>query len=204
MAHNHDTRARLLITQEAARIILDEGLDDFRAAKRKAAERLGLPAGRNLPGNSEIEAALMERQRLFATPRERSRLERLRQSALQAMRLLRAFEPRLVGSVLRGTAHAHSDVNIHVFTDSVEDVVFCLMEAGIPHRNVERRLRTWDGAQTYPAIRFVAGDVEVEVVVFPYDGLRQAPPSPVDGRPMERAGLGKLESLLADRSEAGD
>ena len=120
------------------------------------------------------------------------------------MRLLRAFEPRLVGSVLRGTAHAHSDVNIHLFADSVEEVVFRLMEAGIPHRTTERRIRSWDGPETRPAIRFVAGDVEVEVVVFPYDGLRQAPPSPVDGRPMARAALSEVESLLAESAEAGD
>ncbi|MGD8642923.1 MAG: hypothetical protein PVI15_01465 [Chromatiales bacterium] len=199
MTRHNDARLRSLITETAARIILDEGLDDFGAAKRKAAERLGVAAGRNLPRNADIEQAVLERQRLFATERDRSRLVELRRAAVEAMRLLRGFEPRLVGSVLRGTAHTHSDVNLHLFTDAVEEVVFRLIEAGIPHHMAERRMRGWSGAhEARPAIRFVAGDIQIEAVVFPYDGLRQAPPSPVDGRPTPRASLRELESLLAD------
>jgi hypothetical protein len=32
--------------------------------------------------------------------------------------------------------------------------------------------------------------------VFPLDGIRQAPVSPVDGRPMRRADAAELETLL--------
>ncbi len=198
MPSNHDARVRTLIAQEAARIILDEGLEDFRAAKRKAAERIGVPNTRNLPRNSEIEHAVLDRQRLFSTDAERDRLQALRQAAVQAMRLFERFRPRLVGSVLKGTAHAHSDVNLHLFAASVEDVTFMLMDAGIPFRNGERRLRQGEGYQFLPTLRFMAGDVEIEAVVFPEDGIRQAPPSPVDGRPMQRASITEVERLLAE------
>ena len=44
----------------------EHGIGDFLAAKRKAAERLGVEDGAAmLPKNSEIEAALAEYQRLF-------------------------------------------------------------------------------------------------------------------------------------------
>lgn len=198
MSEPDDVRQRRLIADEAARLLLDEGVGDYRAAKLKAAERLGLAGSRRLPRNTEIEDALRSRQRLFAGEAQRARVAALRRAALEAMGLFEGFRPRLVGSVLRGTAHAHSDVNLHLFSDSVEEVVFRLMDAGIPFRQGERSLRYNGGHGTCPALRYVMDDIEIEVVVFPYDGLRQAPLSPVDGRPMQRMGRRELERLLAE------
>jgi hypothetical protein len=36
----------------------------------------------------------------------------------------------------------------------------------------------------------------IEATVFPTDGIRQAPVSPVDGRPMRRANTFEVEALL--------
>lgn len=202
MASHNDMRARVLIAQEAARIILEEGLSDFGAAKRKAAQRLGMGATRNLPRNLEIDEALQARQRLFSSGQEYEHLRALRRAAVEAMRLFEPFEPRLVGSVLRGTTHLHSDVNLHVFTDNPEDVDFRLMNAGIPFRHTDRAVRRRGVFETHPAVRFVAGEIEIEAMVFPYDGLREAPASPVDGRPMQRANLREVERLL--REDAPD
>jgi hypothetical protein len=115
------------------------------------------------------------------------------------MQLLKKFQPRLVGPVLSGTASAHSEVNLHVFADSPEAVVLHLMEQGIPHDIGERRLRYEPNRLVaYPVVQFVAGDREIDAVVFPIDGIRQSPASPVDGRPMRRADRAELESLIAD------
>ena len=54
---------RLAVADEAARILAEEGQTDFRAAKAKAAERLGLGRNVPLPSNVEVAAALAERQR---------------------------------------------------------------------------------------------------------------------------------------------
>jgi hypothetical protein len=48
----------------------------------------------------------------------------------------------------------------------------------------------------------VAGDREIDAVVFPIDGIRQSPASPVDGKPMRRADTAELESLL-EETESG-
>ena len=53
-----------------------------------------------------------------------------------------------------------------------------------------------DRTVTYPAFRFVAGRQTVDAVVFPLDGIRQAPCSPVDGKPMKRASAADVEALL--------
>ena len=45
----------------------------------------------------------------------------------------------------------------------------------------ERRFRTQrDEVEAFPAVRFNAGPHEVDATIFPRDGIRQAPPGPVD------------------------
>jgi hypothetical protein len=188
---------RQAVAEEAARIMREQGVDDFLLAKRKAADRLGVTDASILPRNKEIEAALMAHQRLFAADRHEADLAAMRRSALEAMRLMADFQPRLVGPVLTGTATAHSEINLHLFTESPEAVSIRLEERGVPHEVLERRLRfERDRTVTYPALRFVAGRQTVDAVVFPLDGIRQAPCSPVDGKPMRRASAAEVEALL--------
>jgi hypothetical protein len=193
---------RRALAQEAARIMAEQGIDDYRLAKRKAAERLGATDIAVLPKNTEIEEALANHQRLFESHTHSSTLRDLRRTALQAMRLLKRFEPRLVGPVLSGTASAHSEVNLHLFAEGAESVALHLLDNGIPHRIAERRLRYEpDRLVPYPVVRFVAGNQDIDAVVFPINGIRQSPASPVDGRPMRRANAEELESLLSDASQ---
>jgi hypothetical protein len=200
MSRRPNPRADLLrqaVAEEAARIMREQGVDDFLLAKRKAADRLGVTDASILPRNTEIEAALVAHQRLFASDRHEADLAALRRSALEAMRLMSDFQPRLVGPVLTGTASAHSEINLHLFTESPEAVSIRLEERGVPHEVLERRLRyERDRVVTYPALRFVAGRQTVDAVVFPLDGIRQAPSSPVDGKPMRRASVAEVEALL--------
>jgi hypothetical protein len=202
MSKRQNPRAEQLrkaLAQEAARIMSEQGIDDYGLAKRKAAERLGASDIAVLPKNTEIEAALAAHQRLFEAHTHTSELSGLRRTALQAMRLLKRFDPRLVGPVLSGTASAHSEVNLHLFAEGAEPVALHLMDQGIPHRVAERRLRYEPNRLVaYPVIRFVAGDQPIDAVVFPVDGIRQSPASPVDGRPMRRADAAEVESLLRE------
>jgi hypothetical protein len=188
---------RRAIAQEAARIMSEHGIDDYLLAKRKAAERLGVTDGATLPKNTEIEAALVEYQRLFAADTHSQSLRDQRRAALLAMQLLQEFEPRLVGPVLAGTATAHADVDLHLFADRAEAVTIKLMDQGIPHEIVERRVKMFtDRSVNFPAVRFEAGAHTIDATVFPRDGIRQAPFSPVDGRPMRRAGHAELQALI--------
>lgn len=189
---------RRALAQEAARIMSEQGIDDYGLAKRKAAERLGATDIAVLPKNTEIEAALATHHRLFESHTHSSALSGLRETALRAMRLLERFEPRLVGPVLSGTASAHSEITLHLFAEGSEPVALHLMERGVPYRIGERRMRYEpDRLVSYPVVQFVAGDNEIDAVVFPLNGIRQSPSSPVDGRPMRRADAAELESLLA-------
>jgi hypothetical protein len=193
---------RLALAQEAARIMSEQGIDDYLLAKRKAAERLGATDIAVLPKNTEIEAALHAHQRLFEAGRHSSALESARRTALQAMRLLQNFEPRLVGPVLSGTASAHSEITLHLFAEGAEMVALYLMENGIPHEIAERRFRYEpDRLVSYPVVRFVAGSQEIDAVVFPVNGIRQSPASPVDGKPMRRADRAEVQAMLDEPAE---
>ena len=194
---NEAARARTMVAQEAARIIVNQGIRDYRLAKTKAAARLGFGARGTLPGNAEIERAVGEYLQLFSGDAHRDLLLALRRAALSAMRLLERFSPRLVGPVLAGTADANAAVNLHVFADSPETVSFHIADAGLTPRLYERRLKSRRGRnETYSGYQFRYSQTSIEATVFPFDGLRQAPISPIDGRPMRRADDKAVRALI--------
>jgi len=194
---NGTDRARTVLAQEAARIIVEQGISDYRLAKHKAAERLGMSERGSLPGNSEIEQAVADYQQLFLGDTHWSFLETMRRAALAAMELLDAFTPRVAGPVLHGTAGVHSAVDLHVFSDSVEQVAFCLADGGVSYRPFDRRLKSRRGrSESFAGLRFTLIETPIEATVFPFDGIRQAPISPVDGRPMRRADARALREML--------
>ncbi len=190
-------QVRQHIAREAARILAESGSRNFLQAKRKAAQQLGVSDARNLPGNEEVEQALVDYQRLFRAHVQPKHLRRLRETAVQGMRFLGHFGPRLVGPVLEGTADEHSEVTLHLFADQVEQVGAFLLEQGIPSELGDRRLRMPSGEYVrIPEFRFLAGEVPVALTVFSGPGARQPPLSPVTGKPMRRAGLREVEALL--------
>jgi len=196
---NGDDRARRVLAQEAARLIVEQGIEDYRVAKIKAAERLGMSERGSLPRNAEIERAVSEHLKLFGRELHADLLRLLRRAALSAMELLAPFTPRLVGPVLHGTASANSAVNLHVFADNAELVAMRLQESSVQYRPFERRLKSRrDRAETFAAFRFTHGESDIEATVFPVDGVRQAPISPVDGKPMRRADVNAILKLLQE------
>lgn len=198
-ARPRDQRMRVSLIREAARLMAEEGIKDYFTAKRKAAQRLGAADTHNLPKNREIQDALLEYQAVFGGEEHLSQLQELRCQAVNAMEFFERFRPRLVGPVLMGTADASSVVQLHLFADTPETVLFFLMDRGIPYDMDEKRLRFGkDGWAILPVFSFMAGATQVELTVFSEYGLREAPRSEVHGRPMERASIDEVRSLLAD------
>jgi hypothetical protein len=194
------TRTRELrqrVAIEAARLMAEGGLRDFQAAKLRAASRLGVVDESALPRNAEIEQALREHQRLFQSAKQPDALQARRLAALEALQFLRRFDARLVGAVLDGSADAHSAVCLHLFEDRAENVEHFLAESGIPIEQRSRRLRLDHArSEVFPVYQFSADGVPFELIVLPRSTLRQPPLDPVDGKPMQRASLSALRSLL--------
>jgi len=191
-------RARL--AEEAARLISEHGLSDYGQAKRKAAARLGVVDAGALPSNAQIEESLAARQRIFEPDTHERRLRLLRQLSLQLMIMLQAFEPRLVGAVLAGTATEHSAIELHLFASTPEDVATFLHARGLPLRDHQKRYRyVAKESVVVPGFSFMAEGERVYATIFPENGLRQAPLSAIDRRPMRRAARSEVAALLTGR-----
>ena len=200
-AHNtkKTSQIRRIIAAEAARIMSTQSLFNYRVAKQKAVERLGINLRTTMPSNAEVESALRAYQGVYGGQRHIHRLQKMRGVALSVMRSLESFCPRLVGPVLEGTADENARVSIHVFNDPPDAVVIHLLDRGLVFRNEQRKIRWHDG--NYRQVQLLVTDaegIEVELTLFNCMDLRQAPPSPVDGRPQKRAPLSEVECLLAD------
>ncbi len=197
-----DTHIRQRITAEAARIMSSEGVRDFQTAKRKAALRLNVANAKHLPSNEEIEVALREYLQLFHARRLSATLRHLRQLALEAMQFFRDFEPRLVGPVLSGTVTPESAIQLHVCADTPEEIGLLLSEHNIPHDEKDKRIRYGGERQeNCPMYRFTVDARAIEVYIFRRQAMREAPLSPVNGRPMKRASLKELEALIRETEE---
>jgi hypothetical protein len=185
------------LAQEAARLIVDHGMHDYGQAKRKAALRFGVRESSALPSNSEIESSVIERQRIFEPELHERRVTAMRRLAVEIMDFLFEFQPRLVGPVLAGTVTDNSPLELHVFTESPEQVLNQLEAQGINSRNCQRRYRfNGQGMTIIPGFRFSREGERVYVIVFPEKGVRQAPLSRVDRRPMQRARRRRVLALL--------
>ena len=185
------------LAQEAARLIVDHGIHDYGQAKRKAAQRFRVRQAGALPSNAEVESSVIERQRIFAPDSHECRLAAMRRLAADIMEFLADFQPRLVGPVLTGTVTDNAALELHVFTESPEAVLAALEAQGVSSRDCQRRYRFNGQDMTIvPGFTFSREGERVYIIIFPEKGVRQAPLSPVDRRPMQRAGRRRVLALL--------
>jgi hypothetical protein len=198
MAQKKQTdRLRANIANEAARIIHDSGQVDYSAARNKAAIRLGCKNRRSLPNNSEIEQALIDYQQLFHTSEQQQSAKQLRQLALEAMTSLEQFSPRLTGSALSGNVNQHSTLQLHLFSESPEQIALHLLNSGIPYQEAEKPILIKKGQkQRQPCFRFHSKETEVELIWFPSRSLGHSPLSSIDQKPEKRASINQLKKLM--------
>ncbi len=185
------------LAQLAARLMAEDGIDDYALAKRKAARQLGADDTQHLPTNAEVEQALRDYHAIYQQEEQRARLRALRTQALAAMRLLAEFDPHLTGSVLDGTATRYSDINLMLFADSAKDVELFLLNRNIRFRRGERRLFLGDTARAVPQLTLTdSGDAEVAIAVLSPRDLRHSPRSTAEGRVLSKARIAEVEALL--------
>lgn len=199
---------RGLIACEAARLMYEDGVREYRDAKRKAAKRFGpekaLSLGSHLPTNAEIHQELV---RLIAAREEEvlpERLLGLRITALSYLEFFEEFSPYLVGSVLSGAVTERSDIDIHLFSDSIETVENLLRERGVPFETETVPIRKGGVIRDYTHIYLEDGGVEIECSVYPSEERRNRTLSSITGRPMERAGAAQLKRIIAGSIDATD
>jgi len=144
MTASRDARslqARARIAELAARFIAEHGLHDYAVAKRKAARQLGLSDRHGLPGNEEVDAALLERQALFEPEEQASTLAGLRRQAMEVMRVFERFHPVLTGAVASGAVSEHSLIELDIAQDASKDFEQFLVNREIGYKVQDRAAR---------------------------------------------------------------
>lgn len=191
----NDRRSR--IAHLAARLMAQDGIEDYALAKRKAARQAGTPDTRELPTNEEIDAELKTYQQIYLREEHCSRLRELRAIALRAMQELAQFDPHLTGSVLNGNAGKYADINLQLYTDNTKAVELFLIDQGIPYRAAQSRLYAGADPQTVPVYTVVDDGTEIELTVLATRDLRGPVRTRLEGKAIERARLPVVEQLLA-------
>jgi len=197
---NHNLRPqhlRQMIAQQAARMMAEEGVQDYAYAKRKAARQLAVSDAQCLPTNSEIEQELRLHHEIYRSAEQPQHLQRLRSEALTVMRLLERFNPHLAGAVLEGTAGRYAETEIHLFADSLKDVELFLLNNNIPYRMEEKAYRFGNERRRLPQFSVEGACGVIQLTVFATDDLRSPPKSRLHDGALERATTSAVAVLVA-------
>ena len=192
---------RARIAAAAARIMAEDGIDDYALAKRKAARQLGTVDAQALPGNDEIEGELRAYRELYQAEEQPERIAELRRLALDAMRTLEQFNPYLTGPVLTGLAGPYAEVDLQLFPDSAKEVEIFLLDRNIACRTQEGRRFTGDRARAVSVLSLDWQGVPLRLSIFDPRDERVALKTSQAGRVMDRAGIAEVGALLRDATK---
>jgi hypothetical protein len=199
---NKQTGTRARIAAAAARLMAEDGIDDFALAKRKAARQLGAADGQALPGNDEIEAELRAYLSLYQAEEHPQRLAELREIALDAMRTLERFSPYLTGPVLKGIAGPYAEIELQLFPDSVKEVEIFLLDRNLAYTTHEAKRYAGDRAHAVSVLTLTWRGVPLRLSIFDPRDERLALKSSQAGKVMDRAGIAEVGALLRDEPGA--
>lgn len=192
----NDERSR--IAHHAARLMAEDGIEDYALAKRKAARQAGVADSRQLPTNDEIDAALRVYRQIFREDEQRQRLQALRTKALKAMHEFARFNPHLTGSVLSGNAGKYADIGMQLFTDDAKAVELYLINRQIPYKATQSRLYSGEEPRTFPVFTVNDEGTDILLAVLATRDLRMPLKTSAEGKAIDRAKLQAVEMLLAE------
>jgi hypothetical protein len=173
----------------AARMMAEDGIDDFGFAKRKAARQLGAgdTTGKSLPTNAEIETELRRWQTLYQDEELTARLADMRQAAVGLMRLLDQFRPYLTGGAFDGTAGRYAEIELDLFPETAKDVEIFLLDTTFSFEHREVRKAPADAPEAVLALEWEGIPARLSIYPAPAERSRRQP----------RARLAQVEALIA-------
>jgi hypothetical protein len=188
---------RRSIAGAAARLMAEDGIADYGAAKRKAAKSLGAGMAEALPTNEEVEAELRAYQALYQEEEQPGRLRAMREVALKVMDLLSDFRPYLTGAVLDGTAGRYSGIELDLFADSAKDVEISLLSRNISYEPSDKGRTNTHAAHLPEAQLHMEWDgTPILLTVYPFAAERHHRRGPLAGRSQMRARAEAVAALL--------
>jgi len=193
-----NTKLRRQIAWEAARLMYERQESEYYRAKMKAARRIcqGWVRPADLPSNAEIRDQIQTLARCHEGEERTVNLRDMRLEALRAMRLLERFRPRLIGSVMTGHIRHGSDIDLHVFSDSVAAVTAVLDQEGMVYDVEHKRVRKHGEERMFTHIH-VRDRFPLEITIYATRLATYVFKSSITGKAMERSSVAELEQFLA-------
>ena len=179
-------------------MMYDRSEKEYFTAKRKAARNLGVNFryhATDLPSNAEIREEILSVASLYEGNNRVNKLKEMRLYALWLMRQLTAFAPKLIGSTLTGHIRKGSDIDIHVFSDSLSPVTLALDNNGLQYHIEKKRIVKHNKERLFTHIH-VHGRFEAELTLYSNEYLHYCFKSSITGKAIEKATLKELEILL--------
>ena len=190
---------RARIAAAAARLMAEDGIDDFALAKRKAARQLGAADTQALPANDEIEAELRAYRALYQAEEHAERIAELRRIALDAMRALERFSPYLTGPVLEGHRRALRRASSCSFSRRAPRTSRCFSWTATSRIDTQEGRRfSGDRAHAVSVLSLDWQGAPLKLSVFDPRDERVALKTSQAGRVMDRAGIAEVGTLLRD------
>lgn len=191
-------KLRRQIAFEAARLMYQRQESEYYRAKQRAARQIcrDWVKPKDLPSNREIREQIQQFARLHEGDSRTDNLRDMRIEGLRMMRLLRAFRPRLIGSTMTGHVRHGSDIDIHIFSDSLEAVRIALDDAGFVYDVEHKRVRKYGEDRVFTHLH-VADRFPFEITLYAADLAHYVFKSSITGKAIERASIPELEAFLA-------
>jgi len=194
---NRTPSLRKKTAREAALLLYTSQEKEFKQAKLKAAESLST---RVLPSNLEVALELDRIAEEYEGQTRRMRLTQMREEALEIMRSLKDFSPRLIGSVWRGTAHKNSDIDIITFSHHSRLVVEYIQKARFKISKMEPVSKSSDGkaeGSFHIYLDLPSGD-EAEITVRDPEKIGREEVCEIYGDTIKGLNLIQLKKLLKE------
>ena len=97
----------------------------------------------------------------------------------------------------------HSDINLHLFTDNAKEVELFLLNRNMPYETGEKRFRLNDDIVSVPSFTLQGETGEIRLAVFASGDLRKSANGTIEGKPLERAKIKQVETLIAAVTDPG-
>jgi len=191
------TSLKQRVAREAAVLLYTSQEKEYKQAKQRAAQNLGV---RVLPSNSEIAKELDSLADEIEGSARQERLLQMRREALQIMKALKNFHPKLIGSVWRGTAHKDSDIDIVTFSSQPTNIL-----QKLEHEGFEATKTEWQSAPKLDKkeksfhiyLKLPSGN-EAEVVVRSLETINQKQKCEIYGDTVTGLNIIQLERLIRE------
>lgn len=191
------SKLRRQIAVTAARMMYERQESEYYRAKLKAARRIqkGWVKPADLPSNGEIRDEIQKMARMLEGEQRFDNLRQMRIAALRMMRSLNRFHPRLIGSVYTGHVRKGSDIDLHLFADSLQAVTAELDFQGVRYEVESKRVRKAGQETIYNHVR-IYEDYQFELTIYDMDKRNYVFKSSITGKAIERASIPELEQFL--------